>query len=244
MTIALLIDPAPPPHGRGAGGDVAVALRLHPQRHQKGCGELKELFDKRTPPPGTSPRRCWKRQFWTGRKIFVFADDVTSWNSAQNPLMELADYVETADQLGMHIIAAADIKLWSFQASGNSMLGRLAGALQPTIILDGRREHGPIISGVYAEPQRRGRASMRTPAAPPMVCWWPDTEQTCTNNSLRHLLDGPELMQSLMTQAGDWALWPEHRNRDFEPIWPFIEVIGGDACRVNLAQVAPTLGLN
>ena len=144
---------------------------------KKAAGELKELFDKRTPPPGTSPSEMLKRQFWTGRKIFVFADDVTSWNSAQNPLMELADYVETADQLGMHIIAAADIKLWSFQASGNSMLGRLAGALQPTIILDGRREHGPIISGVYAEPQRQGKGIYVHPGGTTdgvLVAWTPE----------------------------------------------------------------------
>ena len=144
---------------------------------KKAAGELAELFDRRTPPPGTSPTEMLKRQFWTGRKIFVFADDVTSWNSAQNPLMQLADYVETADQLGMHIIAAADIKLWSFQASGNSMLGRLAGALQPTIILDGRREHGPIISGVYGEPQRQGKGIYVHPGGTTdgvLVAWTPE----------------------------------------------------------------------
>ena len=122
-------------------GDIATA-----------ASELADLFDRRTPPPGTSPSEMLSRQFWSGRKIFVFADDITSWNSAENPLAKLSGYVEQADQVGLHIIAAADIKMWSFQASGNSVLGRLVGGLQPTLILDGRRDNGPILSGVYAEP--------------------------------------------------------------------------------------------
>src|SRR3546814_1356692 len=65
---------------------------------KKAAGELKELFDKRTPPPGTSPSEVLKRQFWTGRKIFVFADDVTSWNSAQNPQIGRASCRESVCQ--------------------------------------------------------------------------------------------------------------------------------------------------
>jgi S-DNA-T family DNA segregation ATPase FtsK/SpoIIIE len=139
--------------------------------------ELADLFDRRTPPPGTSPSEMLRRQFWTGRKIFVFADDITTWNSAENPLMRLSGYVEQADQVGLHIIAAADIKLWSFQASGNSVLGRLVGALQPTIILDGRRENGPIISGVYGEAQRQGKGIYVQPGTAPdgvLVAWTPE----------------------------------------------------------------------
>ena len=138
--------------------------------------ELDDLFNRRTPPPGTSPSEMLSRQFWTGRKIFVVIDDITSWNSAENPLLKLASHVEGADQLGLHIIAAADIKLWSFQASGNSVLGRLVGGLQPTIILDGRRENGPIISGVYAEPQRQGKGIYVQPGGTDgvLVAWTPE----------------------------------------------------------------------
>ena len=42
------------------------------------------------------------------------------------------------------------------------MLGRVVGSLPPTVILDGRRENGPIISGVFAEPQRPGKAIYAT----------------------------------------------------------------------------------
>lgn len=142
----------------------------------RAAAELCELFDRRTPPPGTSTAEMLSRQFWTGRKIFIVVDDATSWNSAENPLLKLASYVEQADQLGMHIVAAADIKLWSFQSSGNSVLGRLAGGLQPTIVLDGRRTDGPVISGVYAEPQRQGKGIFVQPASTDgvLVAWTPE----------------------------------------------------------------------
>ena len=40
----------------------------------------------------------------------------------------------------------------------------MVGSLPPVVILDGRRENGPIISGVYAEPQRPGKAIYVTPS--------------------------------------------------------------------------------
>ncbi|WP_094287345.1 type VII secretion protein EccCa [Mycobacterium lehmannii] len=146
-------------------GDIALA-----------ADELAQLFDKRTPPPGTSPSEMLSRQFWTGRKIFLVIDDITSWTSAENPLSKLSAYVEQADQLGLHIIAAADIKMWSFQSAGSSVLGRIVGGLQPTIILDGRRENGPIISGVYAEPQRQGKGIFVQPGGTDgvLVAWTPE----------------------------------------------------------------------
>ena len=102
------------------------------------------------------------RKFWTGREFFVVVDDTTVWPTADNPLARLAPYVEQADSLGLHLIAAADIRNWSFQAMGSSVLGRVVGSLPPVLILDGRRDNGPIISGVYAEPQRPGKAIYAT----------------------------------------------------------------------------------
>jgi S-DNA-T family DNA segregation ATPase FtsK/SpoIIIE len=97
------------------------------------------------------------RKFWEGREIFVVVDDATVWPSADNPPARLAPYVEQADQLGLHIIATADIRNWSFQSSGSSVLGRVVGSLPPVLILDGRRDNGAIVSGVFAEPQRPGK---------------------------------------------------------------------------------------
>jgi hypothetical protein len=35
--------------------------------------------------------------------------------------------------------------------------GRVVGSLAPVLILDGRREHGQIVNGIFAEPQRPGK---------------------------------------------------------------------------------------
>ena len=67
------------------------------------------------------------RKFWEDREIFIVIDDATVWPSADNPLARLAPYVEQADQLGLHIVATADIRNWSFQSSGSSVLGRVVG---------------------------------------------------------------------------------------------------------------------
>ena len=42
------------------------------------------------------------------------------------------------------------------------MLGRIVGSLSPILVLDGRRDNGAIVSGVYAEPQRPGKGLLVT----------------------------------------------------------------------------------
>jgi S-DNA-T family DNA segregation ATPase FtsK/SpoIIIE len=122
------------------------------------CGVL----DQRQPPPTATQQEMLTRKFWSGREFFVVVDDATVWPTADNPLARLAPYVEQADQLGLHIIAAADIRNWSFQASGGSVLGRVVGSLPPVVIFDGRRDNGAIVSGIFAEPQRQGKAIYAT----------------------------------------------------------------------------------
>jgi hypothetical protein len=45
---------------------------------------------------------------------------------------------------------------------GSSVLGRAVGSLPLILILDGRRDNGAIVSGVFAEPQRPGKAIYAT----------------------------------------------------------------------------------
>jgi type VII secretion protein EccCb len=139
---------------------------------------LCQLFETRLPPPGTSQRDMLTRQFWTGRRIFVVIDDITSWQSAENPLNQLARYVEQADQIGLHVIATADIRHWSYQSQTPGVLGRAVGTLPPVLILDGRRENGPIANGVYAEAQRPGKGLLATTSGTEgvLIGWSPPPE--------------------------------------------------------------------
>jgi type VII secretion protein EccCb len=141
---------------------------------------LAQLLEQRMPPPGTSQQEMLTRQFWTGRRFFVVIDDITSWQSAENPLVPLARFVEQADQLGLHVVATADIRNWSYQTVTPGVLGRAVGTLPPVLILDGRRDNGAIANGVYAEAQRPGKGLLTTPAGTEgvLVGWSPPPAMT------------------------------------------------------------------
>ncbi len=127
------------------------------------CDQLAAVLATRQPPPGTSQADLLTKRFWTGREFFVICDDITSWNQMNHPMAPLLPYVEQGADLGLHIVASADIRTWSFHATlGSSVLGRMMGGLPPVIALDGRRSHGPIMNGVYAEPQRPGKGKLVT----------------------------------------------------------------------------------
>jgi S-DNA-T family DNA segregation ATPase FtsK/SpoIIIE len=137
-------------------------------RYTYALGDIKqvinglcEVLENRQPPTATQ-HEMLTRKFWSGREFFVVVDDATVWPTADNPLARLAPYVEQADSLGLHLIAAADIRSWTFQTVCSSVLSRVVGSLPPVVILDGRRDNGAIISGVFAEPQRPGKAIYAT----------------------------------------------------------------------------------
>ena len=137
------------------------------------CERLAEVMTERQPPPGTSQHDLLTKRFWTGRQFFVIADDISSWHTAAHPMAPLVPFVEQGADLGLHIIATADIRSWSFQSQGNGVLGRMVGALPPVIALDGRRSHGQIMNGVHAEAQRPGKGTLITRSAQDgvLVAW-------------------------------------------------------------------------
>ena len=124
------------------------------------CERLAEVLAQRQPPPGTSQHDLLTKRFWTGRQFFVV---VRRHHAPGTPPRtrwpRWCGFVEQGADLGLHIIATADIRSWSFQSQGNGVLGRMVGALPPVIALDGRRSHGQIMNGVYAEPSGPAKAS-------------------------------------------------------------------------------------
>jgi S-DNA-T family DNA segregation ATPase FtsK/SpoIIIE len=127
------------------------------------CDQLAAVLATRQPPPGTSQADLLTKRFWTGREFFVVCDDISSWNQTGHPMAPLLPYIEQGADLGLHIVCTADIRTWSFAASmGSSVLGRIMGGLPPVVALDGRRLHGPIMNGVYADPQRPGKGKLVT----------------------------------------------------------------------------------
>ncbi|MBE1551841.1 S-DNA-T family DNA segregation ATPase FtsK/SpoIIIE [Mycobacterium sp. OAS707] len=123
--------------------------------------ELCAILEKRRPPPGTSQHDLATKRFWEGREFFVVIDGITSWSHANSPLAKLIAYVDEGDDLGLHIVATADIRTFSYQSQGG-VLGRMMNMQAPVVIMDGHRSYGAIVPGVFAAPQRPGKGLLWT----------------------------------------------------------------------------------
>ena len=128
------------------------------RRASRLVGSAATAGSHRRAPASTTCRPSGSGQ---GREFFVVVDDITSWHTSDNPLAALVPYVEQAADLGLHIIATADIRNWSFQSQGGGVLGRVVGMQAPVLVLDGRRSHGQIVPGVFADAAatRQGQAA-------------------------------------------------------------------------------------
>jgi hypothetical protein len=187
---------------------------------------LAAVLQKRQPPPGATQQQMLTTKFWSGREFFVVVDDISSWSNAENPLAALAPYVEQAAELGLHIIAGADIRNWSYLSMGSGVQGRIVGSLAPVLILDGRREHGQIVSGVYAEPQRPGKGILATrngiegvlvgwsePPRRPPAGWSPPTSPTAEKYAAQIEAAAAERQAAARTRAEQEQLWAAEEAR-------------------------------
>lgn len=130
-------------------------------------------LDTRQPPPGTTQEEMMTKKFWSGPEIFVVIDDAGIWPVMDNPLAPLAMHIEGARDTGLHVLAGTAIANWNQVAIGSSLLGKMRGALTPTLILDGRRDAGKIVGDLVAEPQRPGKALYftRSATAGALIAW-------------------------------------------------------------------------
>jgi type VII secretion protein EccCb len=158
----ILIDPRRKLVGVVPDDTWLSAYAYTPTNIREVIAELVTVLQERQPPPGATQQEMLTTKFWTGREFFLVVDDISSWPNAENPLNALAPYVEQAAELGLHIIAGAEIRNWSYMSHGNGVQGRVVGSLAPVLILDGRREHGQIVNGIFAEPQRPGKGLLVT----------------------------------------------------------------------------------
>jgi S-DNA-T family DNA segregation ATPase FtsK/SpoIIIE len=124
--------------------------------------DLAGILEQRLPPPGVSQHDLATKRFWQGREFFVLIDDITTWGNAANPLAPLAPFVEQGEELGLHIVATADQRPFSFQSQGVGVLGKTVGMQPPILVMNGHRSHGAIVPGVFAEPQREGKGKLVT----------------------------------------------------------------------------------
>ena len=160
----ILIDPRRTSVGVVPEENWLAAYAQTPERIQKTLiPELCQILDQRMPPPGATQQELATKRFWQGRELFVVIDGITTWgNTAGNPLAQLVPYIEQGDDLGLHIVATADLRNWSFQSLGSGVLGKVMGMQSPVLALNGHRSHGQVVPGVFAEPQREGKGKLIT----------------------------------------------------------------------------------
>lgn len=121
---------------------------------------LCDILQQRRPPAGTTQEDLMTKRFWSGPEIFVVVDGITSWAAPQHPMNPLAQFVEEARDLGLHIIATADVRHFSYQSNGPGVLGKMMGMNTPVLIMNGHRSYGQILPGVFSEEQRPGKGQL------------------------------------------------------------------------------------
>jgi S-DNA-T family DNA segregation ATPase FtsK/SpoIIIE len=142
--------------------DWLCAYAQNPSHIETVVKDLCALLESRRPPADTSPEDLATKRFWEGHEFFVVIDGITTWSNMNSPLAPLAPYVSDAEDLGLHIVAAGDIRQFSHQAQGSGVLGRTMGLQPPVLVMNGHRSHGAVVPGVFAEPQREGKGQLVT----------------------------------------------------------------------------------
>lgn len=159
----ILIDPRKTSVGVVPEANWLSAYARVPGQIAELAKDLAAVLEQRQPPPGVSQTELATKRFWEGREFFVLIDGITSWGgNAANPLLPLAPYVEQAEELGLHIVATADLRQFSYQSQGVGVLGKTIGMQPPILVMNGHRSHGAIVPGVFAEAQREGKGKLVT----------------------------------------------------------------------------------
>jgi S-DNA-T family DNA segregation ATPase FtsK/SpoIIIE len=153
----ILIDPRRTSVGVVPEDDWLGGYAQNPTHIQAVIADLCKILAQRVPPPGATQQELATKRFWTGREFFVVIDGITSWGNTANPLTQLAPYVDQGDDLGLHIVATADIRQFGYQSQGVGVLGRTVNMQPPILVMNGHRSHGAIVPGVFAEAQRDGK---------------------------------------------------------------------------------------
>ena len=138
------------------------AYAQNPAQIESLVKELCAVLENRRPPATATPEELATKRFWEGREFFVVVDGITSWGTNMSPLAQLAPYVSDAEDLGLHIVATADVRQFSYQSQGLTVLGRTMTMQPPILIMNGHRSHGAVVPGVFAEPQREGKGRLVT----------------------------------------------------------------------------------
>jgi S-DNA-T family DNA segregation ATPase FtsK/SpoIIIE len=116
-----------------------------------------EVLQRRVPGPDIAGDRLERRDWWSGPRVFVLADDydmvVSNLSGAFDPLLELLAY---GQDIGVHVVAARSS---AGAARPDKLLRRLSDLNQPALVLSCPPVEGPVL-GVKTRLMTPGRAML------------------------------------------------------------------------------------
>ena len=143
-----LLDSADTEHRIGYAASSAAAAPL--------ISDVREAMVARLPPPDLTPQQLRTRSWWEGSDLFLIVDDYDLVAGATNPLLQIADLVPQARDIGLHLILAR-----SAGGAGRAMFDQIIQRVRemgsPGLIMSGSKDEGALIGGVKPQPQPPGR---------------------------------------------------------------------------------------
>lgn len=137
-------------------GDHLARYCHRPDQLFPAINELKEELTARIPAEDLDQTQLMAAR-WEGKRIFVIIDDLNALSTAMMELDPLADFIDYAKDIGLHVIVGAGTAEFGRLSMISTLMNKLVNTQTPGLILDGNRQDGPIIGGVVAERQRKGR---------------------------------------------------------------------------------------
>jgi len=120
--------------------------------------EVAGSIAQRLPSPDLTPERLRARDWWRGLEVLVVVDDYDLVAaSSGNPLLDLADYLPQARDLGFHLVLARRTGGAS-RALFEPLIQRLNDLATPGFLFSGDRMEGRLVNGVASQRLPPGRA--------------------------------------------------------------------------------------
>jgi S-DNA-T family DNA segregation ATPase FtsK/SpoIIIE len=109
-----------------------------------------------------TPEQLRRRDWWTGRELFLLIDDyelVASPGKVVHPLAPLLDYLPHARDIGLHLIVTRGSGGAS-RAMFDPVVQRIRELGSPGIVMSGDRDEGALLGDVRPSPQPPGRGTL------------------------------------------------------------------------------------
>lgn len=124
--------------------------------------ELVPALKARLPGPEVTQEQLRRRNWWTGKDVFVLVDDYDLVASTSgNPLSPLLELVPYARDIGLHVILARQSG-GAGRAMFDPVVQRLRELNTPGLLLSGDRDEGQLIGGARPSRQPAGRGQLVT----------------------------------------------------------------------------------